>query len=158
MTARSVISRSTATALVGALVLLGACGGSDESDPAGGAVALTDVWARTTPPGATVGAVYLTASSDTADALIGADVDPSIAASAMLHSTMTSTSGETSMEPLAQLDVPADGALVLEPAGSHIMLVDLAGPLDDGASFQLTLHFATAGDETVTVGVRDEAP
>ena len=38
------------------------------------------------------------------------------------------------------------------------MLVDLAGSLDEGTSFELTLHFATAGDETVTVEVRDEAP
>jgi copper(I)-binding protein len=71
---------------------------------------------------------------------------------------MTSGSGETSMEELAELDVPAGGELVLEPAGSHIMLVDLAGSLDDGDSFELTLHFETAGDETVTVEVRDEAP
>lgn len=159
MTVRSVIRQSTSAALVGSLVLLGACGGSD--DDAGSTatgVEVTDVWARTTPPGTTVGAVYLTVSSETADALVGADVDTSIAASAMLHSTLTSAGGETSMEPLDELDVPAGGELVLEPAGSHIMLVDLAGSLDGGASFELTLHFATAGDETVTVEVRDEAP
>ena len=36
------------------------------------------------------------------------------------------------MSRATSLDVPAGGELVLEPAGSHIMLVDLAGSLDDG--------------------------
>jgi copper(I)-binding protein len=62
------------------------------------------------------------------------------------------------MEAMEHLEVPAGGELVLEPAGSHIMLVDLAGSLDEGASFDVTLHFETAGDEIVTVEVRDEAP
>jgi copper(I)-binding protein len=165
VTVRSVIRRPTAIGLVCGLGLLGACGGSDDdtADTAGpvsavGAVTVSEVWARTTPPGTTVGAVYLTATAETADALVGADVDPSVAASAMLHSTTTSSSGQTSMEPLAQLPVPAGGELVLEPAGSHIMLVDLADGLADGESFELTLRFETAGDETVTVEVRDEAP
>ena len=105
-----------------------------------------------------MGAVYLTAASDAADVLVGADVDPAIAASTMLHSTMTSGSGETSMEEMGQFPVPAGGELVLAPAGGHLMLVDLADPLDDGETFELTLHFETAGDETVMVEVRDEAP
>jgi copper(I)-binding protein len=162
VTARSIVRRSTIAVLAAGLVLLGACGGSDDDDDgaaaAGSDLTVSDVWARTTPPGTTVGAVYLTASSVAGDVLVGADVDPSIAASAMLHSTMTSTTGQTSMEPLDRLDIPTDGELVLEPAGGHIMLVDLAGSLDDGDSFELTLHFETAGDETVTVEVRDEAP
>ena len=31
-----------------------------------------------------------------------------------------------------------------EPGGLHVMLVDLAGPLESGSSFELTLTFATA--------------
>ena len=163
MTARSVVHRSTVAVLAAGLVLVGACGRSDDDDDAAaaaddGPVSVADAWARTTPPGTTVGAVYLRVSSDTADVLVGADVESSIAASAVLHSTTTSTSGQTSMEPLGQLEVPAGGELVLEPAGHHIMLVDLVGPLDDGDSFDLTLHFGTADDETVAVEVRDEAP
>jgi copper(I)-binding protein len=39
-----------------------------------------------------------------------------------------------------------------------MMLLDLAAPLESGSSFELTLTFATAEPETVTVDIRDEAP
>ena len=70
-----------------ALILVARGGAATVTTAAADGLAVHDVWARTTPPGATVGAVYLTASSAADDALVGADVDPSIAASAMLHST-----------------------------------------------------------------------
>ena len=38
------------------------------------------------------------------------------------------------------------------------MLVDLAAPLEEGETFELTLTFATAGEETVSVEVRSDAP
>jgi len=47
---------------------------------------------------------------------------------------------------------------VLEPIGSHLMLVDLVAPLTAGATFDVTLRFATAGDVEVEVDVRDSAP
>ncbi|MET0460813.1 MAG: hypothetical protein ABW195_16295, partial [Ilumatobacteraceae bacterium] len=91
MTARSILRRPTLAVLAAGVLLLGACGGSDDDDDgsaaADGGVSVTDVWARTTPPGTTVGAVYLTASSAAADALVGVDVEASIAAAAMRHST-----------------------------------------------------------------------
>ena len=141
-----------------AVVALGACGGDDSSAGAGGGVTITDAWARTTPPGTTVGAVYFTATSELDDALLGVTVDPDVAAIATLHSTTTDGAGTTSMAALESLDVPANGELVLEPTGNHVMLVDLAGPLEEGDTFELTLSFATARDETVTVEVRPEAP
>ena len=151
-TARRAIVLSLA---VGAL---SACGGDDGSAGAGGGVTITDAWARTTPPGTTVGAVYFTATSELDDALVGAAVDPDVAATATLHSTTTDGAGTTSMAALESLDVPANGELVLEPTGNHVMLVDLAGPLEEGDTFELTLSFATAGDQTVTVEVRSEGP
>lgn len=144
-------------ATIGAVGMLVACGGGDGS-AADDAVTITDAWSRTTPPGTTVGAVYFTATSDGDDALVGAAVDATIAATATLHMTATDGSGGTSMEALDSLAVPADGELVLEPTGNHVMLVDLAGPLEEGDSFDLTLTLETAGDETVTVEVRSEAP
>ncbi|MET0146088.1 MAG: copper chaperone PCu(A)C [Ilumatobacteraceae bacterium] len=139
-------------------VMLAACGGDgDAASRSDGSVVVTDVWARATPPGTTVGAVYLTATSDTADSLTGADVDPAIAASATLHSTETS-GGMSMMTAQSTLEIPTGDVLALEPSGSHIMLVDLTGPLESGTTFDLTLHFEQAGDETVTVEVRDDAP
>lgn len=45
-----------------------------------------------------------------------------------------------------------------EPGGYHIMMLDLAGPLEAGDEFDLTLSFENADDVTVTVEVADEAP
>ncbi len=101
--------------------------------------------------------VYLTARSDTADDLIGADVAASVADRVEMHETSES-GGMTSMEPVHAMPVPSGGELELDPLGDHLMLVGLAAPLAAGETFDLTLHFATAGDEVVTVEVRDDAP
>jgi periplasmic copper chaperone A len=146
------VRRAFAAALTA--VALAACGGS--SGAAKG-VQVSGAWARTTPPGVSVGVVYLTATSGTDDALTGADVDPRIAAKAELHTESTSGS-MTSMQAVPSLPVAKGHSLVLSPLGSHVMLVDLEGPLTKGARFGVTLHFARAGAETVSVEVRDEAP
>jgi copper(I)-binding protein len=38
------------------------------------------------------------------------------------------------------------------------MLLDLAGPLEVGDTFNLTLQFENAGDRVVEVEVREDAP
>lgn len=134
--------------------LVAACGGS--SGAATG-IEVTHAWARTTAPGVSVGAVYLTVSSDADDTLTGATVDPGVAAEAELH-TETTSGGMTSMSPVASLPVGTRAPLVLDPIGDHLMLVDLARPLTKGETFEVTLHFAEAGDERVNVEVRDQAP
>lgn len=159
MTPPRPIGRIAVAAISGLVAVLPGCGsGGGGSAAADRPLAIADAWARTTPPGTTVGAVYLRATSETGDVLVGAAVDDEVAASATLHTTMTSDSGETSMDDIDSFDVPADGALVFEPAGNHVMLVDLVGALERGDTFELTLRFETAGDVTVTVEVRDDAP
>ena len=83
------------------LAVLGACGTSDGPAGADDEISITDAWARTTPPGTSVGAVYFTVTSDQDDALLGAGVDPAVAGGATLHTTTTDRSGGTSMEALA---------------------------------------------------------
>jgi hypothetical protein len=145
-----------ALAALAAAVALGAwsCGGDD--DPEG--LRVEGAWARATPPGVTVGAVYLRVTSNVDDELLGADVDESVAAAVELHSTEQAADGTTRMVEQKTLPVPAGDELVLEPIGHHLMLVDLADPLTTGETFDLTLHFATAGDHVVEVEVREDAP
>jgi copper(I)-binding protein len=131
---------------------LAACGGG-----AAKGVEVSKVWARPTPPGVSIGAVYLTARSGSDDALTGADVDRRIAAKAELHTESTSGS-MTSMHSVSSLPVAKGHPLVLGPLGDHLMLVDLTDPLTKGERFDVTLHFAEAGPETVPVEVRDDAP
>jgi len=84
-------------------------------------------------------------------------VDPSVAADAELHMTMAGGGG-TSMMPLGDVPLPAGEAVAFAPNGNHVMLVELAAPLQAGSAFAITLQFAGAPDEVVTVPVSDDAP
>ncbi|MEZ5406983.1 MAG: copper chaperone PCu(A)C [Acidimicrobiales bacterium] len=56
------------------------------------------------------------------------------------------------------LEIPAGETVELAPGGYHVMLMELAEPLKEGATFDLTLTFENAGEKTVNVEVRTEAP
>lgn len=172
---------------VGALVLAG-CGGDDESTDTSSTessavavtsaesdsgVDITDVWARTSPMMTSAGAVYMTIRSAEGDELLAVEVDGSIAADAQVHETVTAggmtgesmsmdttgaMSGQMTMQEVDSIVIPAGESVQLMPGGYHIMLLDLAAPLEVGQTFELTLTFANAGDLVVTVEVRDDAP
>lgn len=174
-------SGRTLAIAVAAISLLAACGTSDKSiattaSPASGSIGVSSVWARTSPTVAGAGAVYLTITNTGAvdDALIGARVDPSVAATADLHETVavdaidstvaggmnTTAGGGAMMEmrPVDRIVVPAQGSVALAPGGYHIMMKGLVNPLTAGGTISVTLTFETSGDKLVTANVRDTAP
>ena len=61
--------------------------------------------------------------------------------------------GAMSMQEVDSIPLPAGETVSLEPGGYHIMLLELAEPLEDGTTFELTLMFEEAGEQTVTVTV-----
>jgi copper(I)-binding protein len=109
-------------------------------------------WARATPPGASVGAVYVTLEnrSGADDALVGAST--SAAGSVSIHETVEEN-GVATMRPLDAVTVPAGGALEMRPGGAHLMLMDLSKPLAEGETMPLTLTFEKAGDMAIEVTV-----
>jgi copper(I)-binding protein len=62
------------------------------------------------------------------------------------------------MRPVEAIELPAGEAVALAPGGYHVMLLDLAAPLEIGQTFTLTLTFEKAGTRDVEVTVADEAP
>jgi copper(I)-binding protein len=181
---RRLLGTAACTALV---IVMGACGSDDtSSDEGSGATAVTidDAWARTTPQGAEAGAAYMILESDDGDRLVGASVDPSVAGKVEIHETVAAEStdsalasdmgsmdtamgstdtgtegmGEMTMRPIDGLDLPAGEAVVLEPGGYHVMLLDLPEPLAADSTFALTLQFENAGEVEIDVPVRDSAP
>lgn len=130
----------------------------------------------------------ITNDGEVDDALLSASVDPSVAGKTEVHETVeagsdtmstdTSTgemSSETTMggdmstettmgggmmtmQPVDRIPVPAGESVALEPGGYHIMLMDLAQPLEVGSTIEVTLVFETAGEVVVTAEVRDVAP
>lgn len=126
------------------------------------AVTIRDAWARATPAGATMGAIYLTLESAAGDRLMGAQVPDSVAGVTEIHETVeVSDSGATdggsrmTMRPVASIELPAGGAVQLKPGGYHIMLIDLRKPLKPGAHVKVTLVLEKAGKRTVTATVRN---
>lgn len=163
-----------AAVAVTAVLLFSACG--DDSE---GVSELTveRAWSRTTPAAATTGVVYLEITSPDDDTIVGAAVPADIAGSAELHETMaagesghshggdtadttdnSASSGEMVMEPLDSVELPADSTVVFEPGGLHIMLIDLAAPLELDEEFTLTLTLGSGDQIDVDVVVADNVP
>ena len=123
--------------------MLAGCGSSD-------AITVTHAWAPATPPGATVGAAYMSIASGEADTLVG--VSSSIAENVELHRT----SYEDDVAQMRKVDsviVSPKAPLVLESGGLHMMLMGLTAPLQAGQSFEVVLSFQQAGDVTTEVQV-----
>ena len=141
-----------ATLALLALALLHAAAPTHAAEPAPQAVTVRDAWARATPPGMAVAAVYLTlAGGPQADRLVGAATPR--AAMTQIH-VVTEAEGMARMRPTAGVDVPARQSVALAPQGTHIMLMNLPRPLVAGERFPLTLQFEQAGNIEVSVEVR----
>ncbi len=164
-------------AVVAVVALAGAACGDDSAS----GVTVTDAWARTSPSMTNAGAAYFTVTAGAdGDTLLSASVPASVAAEAQLHEVvevpmtsttmdMTSTTmddmgGSTTtmamtgmaMQQVESVAIPANGSLEFKPGSYHVMLMNLAAPLETGQTFELTLHFEKAGDVTVTVEVREQ--
>src|SRR5690606_18871663 len=98
----------------------------------------------------------------TDDAVVAATVDDTVAAAVELHRMASGGDADAgaamSMEQVDRLELPAGEQLDVDEAGYHVMLVGLADALVGGDTFELTLDFERAPDQTVTVEVRDFPP
>lgn len=145
--------------VVAALGLVTAsCGGDD-------GVSVENPWARNSPMMASAGAIYMDLEASEDDRLIGASVDAAVAGKVEIHETAMmddsmgddSMGGAMTMREVGEIALPAGTMVNLEPGGYHIMLLDIASPLELGEKFDVTLTFETAGEKVVEVEVR-EAP
>lgn len=123
---------------------------------AGGAIEVTDPWARPTIPNRP-GVVYLAIhnTGDAADRLVGARAE-GVGAVEMHRSE--EKNGTMTMSPVEAVEVPAGGTADLGPGGYHLMLFDIETPLAVGDTLELTLEFERAGAVPVSVPVMRQAP
>lgn len=136
-----------AIAVVVAVALLS----SRSSGPAD--IEIADAWARATPESAATAAVYLRIGNGggETDRLVSAATPA--AGSVMIHSTAIAGDIVTMTHVEHGLPIAAGASVTLGPNGSHLMLMDLVGPLNEGETFPMTLTFETAGTVTTTVTV-----
>ena len=123
------------------------------SVPAYADVTVSDAWARATRPGQKVGAAYMTLQSPADTALV--KVESPAAGTVEIH-TMTMNDGVMKMRMLENLPLKANETVKLAPGGFHLMLFDLAKPLQAGETVQFTLHFKDSAGNTSSL--RTDAP
>jgi copper(I)-binding protein len=177
----SVSIRSSVAALVAVVALGGVAACGSDADSASmstttgvadeAELVVSDAWARESAMATGNGAVYFVVANGTAsdDELLSASVPADIAAEAQIHETtevtgdagdqaMSSTMGTaTGMMQMAEVEsvaVPAGTTVAFEPGGLHVMLIELAGPLEAGTNVPLTLTFAEAGEIVLSAEVR----
>jgi copper(I)-binding protein len=132
-----------------ALAALAGCAGS------GGAISVSDAWARPSMGMDRAGAAYLviTNGGEEDDVLLGAS-SPA-AATVEVHETTMDSDGAMVMQPVGSVAIPAGETVRLEPGGYHIMLIELTGELTVGDEIEITLSFERAGEITVSAEVRE---
>lgn len=132
-----------------AMLLVTGCGsGRDQNVPE---ISVRDAWARPVSAGGH-GAVYLVIeNAGGADSLLSASSE--VAQVVEPHETLHGE-GVVQMSPLDTVPIPAQGRVIFEPAGKHLMLVDLKENLEPGDTFPLLLEFDRHAPITVSVIVR----
>ncbi|HXP95961.1 MAG TPA: copper chaperone PCu(A)C [Telmatospirillum sp.] len=129
--------------------LLGFAVSVNASETKLGSLIIETPWARAS-AGSAAGAFLSIRNEGPDDKLM--TVSSPLAADVQLHVTIKD--GDVmKMRAVDGLDVPRDGKAVLQPGGSHIMLMGLKAPLKEGDSLPLTLHFAKAGTVEIMVPV-----
>ena len=158
----------------GLILAITACSGNDSVS----VLSITDLWARPTPGGSTVAAVYLTIVSPVDDVLLS--VDSSVAERTSVQQTGPSMTcefecghqshgaghevqnrplnGSESSMPDTEIKLAAGKPVIFSPDGLFVVLEGLKAPLLEGTSITLLLRFLHAGPQRVSVRVSTNPP
>jgi periplasmic copper chaperone A len=97
---------------------------------------------------------YVTLQNKGSSAAILVTAHSETYASVMLHQSMTTSDGMSSMSAVAQLTIAPQGTAALAPAGFHLMLEQAKHPLKPGDTVAITLDFADGSHLAVPFLVR----
>ncbi len=111
---------------------------------------ISNIWIKATIPGSTVSATYLRIKSAKAVKLV--KVETPVAGIAELHS-MNMKDSVMEMKAEDAFTVPAGKAIELKPGGMHIMLMQVARPINVGDKVPLTLTFEGADKKQLVMRV-----
>ena len=121
------------------------------SDNAG--LSVIDGWVRAVPPISKHTAAYFTLQNESKTDRILKQVSSPIASVAEIHEVYEEN-GLSGMRPINGLTVPANGSVVLKPAGYHVMLINIKQPIKEGDSANLTLEFTDGSSVFTQLPVR----
>lgn len=118
-----------------------------------GDVTVSSAWIRASAPKQVNGAGYaaIQNKSAQADRLLSASAD--VAERVELH-TIINENGVAKMREVTGIDIPAGGAVTLEPGGFHVMFVKIKQPFEQGKTVPIKFTFERAGEVTVNFEVK----
>jgi copper(I)-binding protein len=132
-------------AALAALIIAGLFGAAQAHEVIVGALKITDLWTRATPPAAPAAGGFLTITNT------GTEPDRLIAVSSPDSATgeiheMRMENDVMKMRALpGGIEIPAGGTVTLAPGGLHLMFITLKAPLAEGGKLPVTLTFEKAG-------------
>ena len=117
-------------------------------------ITVSDAYARASGASAKSGAAFMVIENSGAEDDRVIAVSAPIAARVELHTHMEDANGVMRMMEVEDgFPVPAGGKHMLKRGGDHVMFMGLTGPMEQGATFPLTLTFEKAGEMTFDVTV-----
>jgi copper(I)-binding protein len=156
MSPMSFVARSTLGAAAGvvALAVAPVTPPAAAEDTSAGAIRIESPWLRATPSGAKVAGGYMKLynSGSEVDRLVGG-ASP-VAGGFEVHEMRMDGNVMRMRELPDGLEIPPGHSVELKPGSYHIMLIDMAQPLQEGDRVKGTLQFAKAGKVDVVFTVR----
>lgn len=140
--------------ILSALLLATLCACSAPASQQVGDLQVSKLWAKATPPNASVAGGYLSIDNRgaTADRLLR--VESAAAQRVEIHE-MSDADGVARMRELVDgLPLPASAVTDLKPGGYHLMFIAPKQPFVEGQKVQATLVFEKAGNLPVVFAVR----
>ncbi|MCS7011768.1 MAG: copper chaperone PCu(A)C [Anaerolineales bacterium] len=114
-------------------------------------LSIEEAWARPGMAGGNSAVYFVIENLGMPDNLLAASSD--VAKAVELHETVME-GDQMKMKHLHQVPIPAGEKTHFQPGGLHVMLIGLQRDLKVGDTFELTLTFQQAGDQTITVTVQ----
>ena len=138
-----------AVAIVAITLLASACGSA-------GGLEVADAWGRSSPMVADAAAFYVTIDNggDEDDRLVGAESDR-CGAIELHNSVMSDGVMQMGQADPELLTVPANGTLVMQPAGLHVMCLQVTEAPQLGEEIDLTLEFESGSTIDTKVAIED---
>jgi copper(I)-binding protein len=117
-------------------------------------IVIHGAWARPTPPGVSIGALYLSIRNNGARPDVLESLDTPLADRVEIHQS-TTVAGVVQMRAQSTISLPPHSTVAISPGGLHLMLLGLKAPLVVGSIVPLNLHLREAG--MLAIEVRVEA-
>jgi copper(I)-binding protein len=140
------------------VITLSACGETEMQHSEARGMKITAAWLREPPPGSKVTAGYLSIQNfeKEDDRLLG--VKSTAAERVEIHEVQHEGGMARMREMENGLPVPANGSVMLEPGGYHLMFIEPRRTLKLGDAVPLVLFFEKSGEHEVDFWVQSAGP